>query len=350
MYNTRHIDIQYISLLSNRLDRFKIKKNNPFLANFRCPLCGDSRTSSTKARGYIYERQGSIFFRCHNCGASTTASNFIKTVDGQLWKEYKLDVLKEGGGRPKRPLEELAKVKTTPNPTILYKPFKGFKKVSQLVWDHPVKEYVLSRKIPNFFHSRMYLIPEFKAWTNSLVPGKFEPIKYEEPRLVMPFYDIDGSLIGYQGRSLDPDSETKLRYISIMLDEDRPKIYGLDQVDLEQTIYVTEGAIDSMFLPNALAMLGADVNLTKLGCPKDRFVFIYDNEPRNKDIVKRMQKVVNAGYRLCLWPESWGYNDVNEAVMAGVDTDRIEDVIKTNVVSGLRANMALTTWKRVGDD
>ena len=323
---------------------YKVKKTNPFLANFRCPFCGDSNKNKIKARGYVYERQGSLFYRCHNCGAGTTVANFIKQLDPLLYKDYCLECFAESGGKPKKSLEQLAPVKTTPNPTILYNPFKGHMKVSQLDPDHPSKQYVVSRKIPNFYHSRMYHVEKFKAFTNSLIPDKFtEPFTYDETRLVMPFYDFDGSLIGFQGRSFIPDD--KIRYISIMLDENRPKIYGLDTMNSKTIIYVVEGAIDSMFVPNSIAMLGSDVNLARLGLTPENFTFVYDNERRNKDIVKRMHRTISAGYPICLWPEM-EQKDINEMILAGYNDKWIKDCIDKNTVSGMKANLALTQWRK----
>jgi len=84
-----YIDTKYVNLLSSRLLLFKRK--NEGLYNFRCPFCGDSQKSKTKARGYFYQKRTDLFFRCHNCGESTTFSNFLKKLDGVLYKDYALE-------------------------------------------------------------------------------------------------------------------------------------------------------------------------------------------------------------------------------------------------------------------
>ena len=61
-----------------------------------------------------------------------------------------------------------------------------------------------------------------------------------------------------------------------MLDESRIKVYGLNRVDLNKTVYITEGPFDSMFIDNAIAMAGADVDWDLIK-GKDA-VFVYDNE------------------------------------------------------------------------
>ena len=105
-----YIDTKYVNILSSRLSLFKRKTNG--LYNFRCPFCGDSQKSKTKARGYFYQRRTDLFFRCHNCGQSSTFSNFLKQFDGETYKEYALERYKEG---------ITGKGHNTPDPKIKYK-------------------------------------------------------------------------------------------------------------------------------------------------------------------------------------------------------------------------------------
>lgn len=60
------VDKKYINLVSPMLESFKWKTET--LANCRCPICGDSKTNRTKARGYFYSKNNDMFYRCHNCG------------------------------------------------------------------------------------------------------------------------------------------------------------------------------------------------------------------------------------------------------------------------------------------
>ena len=88
------IDVKYINLLSAKLPKFKRKSD--YLFNFRCPHCGDSKKSSTKARGFVYRKKNDMFFKCHNCGMGQSLGNLIKFLDPIMYKEYALERFKDG--------------------------------------------------------------------------------------------------------------------------------------------------------------------------------------------------------------------------------------------------------------
>ena len=88
------IDSKYIGLVSSRLIKFKRVKSD--LYNFRCPICGDSKKNKTKTRGYLYTIKADVNFRCHNCGASMTFSNFLKEIDPIVHKQYVFERFKQG--------------------------------------------------------------------------------------------------------------------------------------------------------------------------------------------------------------------------------------------------------------
>jgi transcription elongation factor Elf1 len=339
-----HIDLKYSGILSTRLDRFSIKSNNPYKANMRCPICGDSQKSKTKARGWILEKDNRALYYCHNCSASLSLGNFLRAVDNNLYNDYVADTLLEKKLFQKdepRPLDSL--VKKRPKFQKGNSPLLRIKKVSSLQPDHPVKKYVEKRKIPTSQHYKLYYAPKFNKWVNSIIPRKLNE-KYDEPRLITPFIDEKGNLFGFAGRSFDPKAE--LRYITIMIDEDRHKIFGLDAIDFNKKYYVTEGQFDSMFLPNALAMAGADGNNNGLRNTENA-VFVFDNEPRNKEIVARMEKVLSRGDKVVIWPSNLEQKDINDMVLAGIKPVDIQMIIDNNTYYGLEGKLALTIWKRV---
>ena len=86
------VDSKYIGVVSSRLLKFKRVKAD--LYNFRCPICGDSQKHKNKARGYLYAVKADMNFRCHNCGASMTFSNFLKEVDPVVHKQYIVERVK----------------------------------------------------------------------------------------------------------------------------------------------------------------------------------------------------------------------------------------------------------------
>lgn len=330
--------MKYTNLLSVRLDRFKVKTYNPYKVNFRCPICGDSQVSKTKTRGWILEKNNKALFHCFNCNRSLTLRNFLKEVDMNLYNDYIIDSKIELG---------IKSEVTSPIDTITHKApqFKRFnspllkiKKVSQLDVIHPAKKYIEKRQIPHDKHYKLYYAPKFNSWVNSIIPNKLND-KFDEPRLVIPFIDKDGILFGFTGRSFKKEG---LRYLTIMLDESKPKIFGLDTVDFNKTYYVVEGPIDSLFLSNSVAMAGADGNshgLTNL----NNAVYVFDNEPRNKEICNRMESILDRGYKLCIWPDKLVYKDINDMILSNLDP---QSIIDSNTYSGLSGKLRLSYWRK----
>ena len=215
------------------------------------------------------------------------------------------------------------------------------KTVSQLNQEHPVHKYVLKRKIPNNKHYKLFYAPKFYKFVNECVPNKIKNITYDEQRLVIPFLDSSQNLIGFQGRAF---GKSQPKYITIMLDEDSPKIYGLDTVDWSQSVTIVEGPIDSMFIENSIAMAGADVS--KLNVDSE-LRFCYDNEPRSKEIVGRMESSINKGHSIVVFPNSIKEKDINDMILAGRSIDEIQSIITRNTYKGLTATAKLSEWRKI---
>ena len=338
------VDLKYSGILSTRLERYSVKSNTPYRANCRCPICGDSQKSKSKARGWILEKDNSAIYYCHNCGASLSLRNFLKTVDANLYNEYIVDIALEKGYKTReqhvvKPLETLTK--SRPKFTKKGSPLLKIKKVSSLNVSHPVKKYVEKRGIPASRQYKLYYAPRFEEWTNSLIPGKL-PEKQVKPRLVLPFINKKGNVFGYQGRAFDKES---IRYITIMLDESMPKIFGLDTVDFSKKYYVVEGPIDSLFIDNAVAMAGADGNISGLEHVNNA-IFVFDNEPRNAEIVRRMEKVLDKGQKLCIWPKNVVDKDINDMILSGIKPVDLQMMIDMNTYSGLEGKLQLSYWRK----
>lgn len=337
-----YVDIQYAQMVACRLDGYRIKSTAPYKINFRCPICGDSEKSQSKKRAWLIEkpRESTFYFFCHNCGESRSFSQFLKFIDIGMYNEWVTERFLKPAEKVKKKVELAIENKDLHKPPDFDSdPLKKIKKISQLEWNHPIKKYITRRMIEPNQHYRMYYTPKFRAWINTILPGKFEVIGKDEPRLVIPFLDGNGKMFGCSARGFDPDG---IRYYSIMFSE-MPKLFGLDTVDFRKTYHVIEGAIDSMFLSNALAMAGADGNVRGLK-NIHKAVFVYDAEPRNKEIHKRMEKIIDAGYQICIWPSNIPGKDINEMVMNGVAD--VEEVIVQNTYQGLTAKIKLTEWKK----
>jgi transcription elongation factor Elf1 len=328
------IDVKYANLVSSKLERFKVTSNNPYKAAFRCPICGDSKKSALKTRGCFFQKQDSVLFKCFNCGAGRNVASFLKEVDPLLYKEYVMEAYAN-----EETEKQTEKQPEKPN-YIGGAPLRKLKKISQLVWNHPAKLYVLNRKIPNTAHTKLYYCPKFASWTNTMIPQKLDASKHDNPRLIIPFIDENGVMFGYQGRSFDPND--KIRYITIMLSSDK-KIFGLDTVNFSKKHYIVEGPLDSLFLSNAIAMGGADINMDVLN---ENSVFVYDNEPRNPDIVKRINKVIDLGFKVCIWPRELKYKDINDMILGGMTKEQVMKMIDENTASGMIAMMKFNEWKK----
>jgi transcription elongation factor Elf1 len=330
------IDRTFLLRVSPKLQKFTQKKED--LYNFRCPLCGDSSKNKTKARGYVYRKKNDYFYMCHNCGASTNFYNFLDKVDSSLVKEYALERYKNetGANNYKKPDFDEFKTKTT------FKQKLDLPSISDLPDEHYAKTYVLSRGIPEEHHLNLYYAEDFKKFVESLDVEK-DGLKDNDPRLIIPFYDEEKNLVAFQGRSL---GESKLRYITIKLDQDNYKVFGLDRIDQDEMIYVVEGPIDSLFLKNAVAT--ADSNLMAVSKIFDRskVTLVYDNEPRNKELHKQMERAIEEHYNVVIWPEMIDKKDINDMILDGFSSDEIQDIISKNTFVNLRAKMEFINWKK----
>ena len=329
-----YTEIKYLNLLSTRLEKFKQRKD--YLWNFRCPICGDSEKNKNKVRGFVFRVKGDLLYKCHNCQYSAPLPHLIEVLDSSLYQQYRLEKFKEKNGfdpTKKNPKVNLEKIRSS-TPMFTKGQLPDVTSIDSLNNSHPAKEYLLNRQLPT---RTLYFTEKFKEWTNSIKPGTFEDVSNDESRIIIPFIDEKGNVFGYQGRSL---SSTGLRYITILIDESKPKIFGLERVDLNDTVYIVEGPFDSLLIPNAIAMAGADVS--RLNIDSD-VVYVYDNEPRNEQIVNRLIKHVYNGDKIVVWPNNIKEKDINDMVLSGLP---VQSIIESSVCSGLMAKLKLNDWKK----
>jgi GTPase SAR1 family protein/predicted RNA-binding Zn-ribbon protein involved in translation (DUF1610 family) len=320
------IDSKYIGLVSSRLQKFKRVKAD--LYNFRCPICGDSQKHKNKARGYFYQVKTNTNFKCHNCGASLSLNNFLKQIDSVLHKQYTMEKFKEGFTGKNFVVEEPKLEFTKP----VFKKSLDLPKASEVP---AAKEYLEKRKIDP---TQFYFTNKFKAWVNTQ-KQTFDTIGRDESRIIIPLYDTERNLIGFQGRSLVPNS---VKYITVMLKEEAPKVYGMDRIDTEKSVYVVEGPFDSTFIDNSIALCGSDGDLEYLKAYD--LIYAYDNEPRNKEIVSRIERCIGDNKRVVIWPRGIEQKDINDMVLAG---HNVMGIVTSNVYSGLEAKVQFNNWKKV---
>ena len=317
-----YIDLKFINNISSRLGQFK--KKTDYLFNFRCPHCGDSQKSKTKARAYLYRVKNDMFFKCHNCGMGQNLANFIKSVDPKLYEQYLLERYKKSATKfiDQTPIDDLKSIKDLPE-------------------DHPARLYCTNRKIPEKYFDKLFLSDKFMTLVNKVKPNTYKVIK-DHPRLIIPFYDTTGKIFAFQGRAFGKEQP---KYLTIKLDENRQKVYGLERINFQNPVQIVEGPIDSLFIDNCLAAGGADLFLRNK-IPNDQITYIFDNEPRNKEIVKRMYKVIEQDFNVVIWPEELQLKDVNDMILSGLTKIELQDIISNNTYSKLSALTKLNYWKK----
>ena len=320
------IDSKYIGLISSRLQKFKRVKTD--LYNFRCPMCGDSQRNKSKARGYFYQVKNNTNFKCHNCGASLSFNNFLKELDPTLYKQYTFEKFKEGHTGKNFVVEE-------PKFEFEKPTFKRKLDLPKASESLVAKQYLEKRKLDP---EKFYFAHKFKEWVNTQ-KKTFDTITRDESRIIIPMYSVEKNLIGFQGRSLGPSQN---KYITVMLDDDSPKIYGLEKIDTTNPIYIVEGPFDSEFVENSVALCGSDGDITSFNW--SNYIWVYDNEPRNREIVSKISKTIDRGEKVIIWPSSIIEKDINDMILSGLN---VMDVLKSNAYTGLEAKIKFNNWKKV---
>ena len=336
-----YIDQKYLNILSGQLERFTRKRED--LYNFRCPICGDSEKHQYKARGYVYRKTNGLYYRCHNCGAGMSLSNLIRDLNPGLHQQYVMDTYTSNSHSKSTPVErpkfkfETPEFKTSHTSTSL----DEIVSIDKLPEEHYCRQYVKGRNIPEEHYKNLYFAENFKEWVVGLEISKDDIYKhlYEEPRLVIPFFDSSRNMIAAQGRAL---GESDLRYITIKIDEHQPKIFGLDRIDKNKPIFVVEGPIDSLFIDNCIAVAGGDLTSALSHLIDCDLTFVYDNERRNRETVKKMESTIDRHHKVVIWPKYVREKDINEMILSGIN---VPDVLDTNTFYGLTAKTKMLEFK-----
>lgn len=337
------VDKKFINMISSKLELFAWKKEN--LAQCRCALCGDSKKNKRKTRGFFFAKGNDMFYKCHNCGASHTIYKFLDMVCPSLLKEYALERWKGGDNnlnafKKHTPLNFDAP-KFKPNNELL----ELIECVEHLPKEHPCRQFVEARKIPEIHYENLYFTENFLEFAQRIDAGVAAP---KDPRLVIPIFDADEQLIGIQGRALVTNSDT-VRYITIKANKQIERLwFGLDRVKDQKQVFVVEGPLDSLFLDNAIAMVGiCDGAFLPEELTGKRVIFAIDNEPRNPQVIAQMKKVIANGNEIVIWDGVVG-KDINDMIVAGKTKGQLVSIMSKCACSGAEALLKLNTWKKVG--
>jgi transcription elongation factor Elf1 len=339
------VESKYIGLISHRLRNFKRKQD--YLWNFSCPLCGDSKKNLLKARGYVYKKGNNLFYSCKNCGIGTSLGKLLENVDGSLYKEYVLERYKSGESGFSNFKEPTFNV---PSPRFdkLDKPkiFEHAEFCSNLSSEHFCLAYLKNRQIPKEFYSQLLFTSHYKKFIDALVPNHGKKL-IDDARVIIPFYDVYNNLIAVSGRALETSDKT-LRYITIRTTDSEEKlVFGMDRVSVHEPVRVVEGPLDSLFIKNCVASADANLAIVAENISAGKKVLIFDNEPRNKEIVKLMQESIKSNHNIVIWPNTIQAKDVNEMIMSGISVGEIESIISSNTFNGLQAQTKFVFWKKV---
>lgn len=330
------LDQKYLLLVGNKLPLFKKLKDSTY--NCRCIICGDSSKKKTKARGYFFPHNNSLRYKCHNCDASLSFGNFLKTADSLLYQQYSLEKYTEG-----KPLTKNDNTFKFEEPVFQKEERlidKIMDRLDKLPEDHEAILYCKTRKIPSSQFRKLYFIPNIKDVVQ-LNESYKESIRTEEPRLVLPMYDDINQLSGLICRAMRGEA---LRYLTIKIKENTPLIFGLNDVDKAKDVFVLEGPIDSLFIENSIAVAGTSVGkVNQTNLDKDKMVVVFDNQPRNKEVCKIISNTIENGFKVVIWPQNIMEKDVNDMVLAGKNVNKI---VKENVFCGLEAKAKFIAWKR----
>ena len=329
------VDHKYAQMISTKLLLFKRKSDRVY--NFRCPFCGDSQKNKLKARGYLFEKSGGLIYKCHNCDVGTNLGKLIELVDPSLARAYRLESFKDQSIANTESTFLIPKTVVERPPIILD---KMLSRLDQLPSHHRAVEYAKTRQIPKERWNDLYYARNFKE-LETLNPA-YEGRLAADERLVIPFRREDGLLTGVTGRAMGNSS---LRYATLRITDD-PLIYGLDRVERGKTIYVVEGPIDSMFLSNAIAAGGTDFTRALYDLSGENVVLIFDNQPRNKQVVKRIESFAQRGYAMVIWNSNWTSKDINDAVLSGSSVSQIEHILNNSTFKGLALKLAIRDWKK----
>ena len=332
-------------MISHRLRNFKRKQD--YVWNFSCPLCGDSKKNVLKARGYVYKKGNNLFYSCKNCGAGTSVGKLLEQVDGSLYKEYILERYKAGESGTSNYTKPTFNV---PSPRFdkldKQKQFQHAEFCSDLPSGHFCLDYLKNRQIPKDFYSQLLFTSHYKQFIDVLVPNHGKKL-VDDARLIIPFYDVYNNLIAVSGRALETNDKT-LRYITIRTTDSEDKlVFGMDRISVHEPVRIVEGPIDSLFVKNCVASGDSSLTTVADNISAGKKVLIFDNEPRNKEIVKLMQDSIKSNHNIVIWPNTIQAKDVNEMVMSGISVDEIEAIISSNTFSGLEAQTKFVFWKKV---
>lgn len=344
MFILQYIDKKYILILSNYLTLFSDNGNEVY--NFRCPYCGDSKKNKFKKRGYIVydKKKNGYFYKCWNCGTVRNLASFIKDQRPALYNEYRKDKFSSNFTKPAK--VEVPDFSTKPkfNTDIGTKLIRTLTPATD---NTKAYDYCKGRMLPQDKIDTLYYTDDITKITSQLDNYKEKRFRANDA-LVIPFRQT-GVITHLQLRILD--NKDSFKYVTIELNDTYEKVYGMDEVNPNECVYVFEGPIDSMFCNGiALAQGALHKKSSFLKSHFKKYVFVYDKDfVNNKDILASMQKCISMNEKVVLYDKTIlnsSAKDLNDIVKMGLVTD-ITKYLENNTYKGLPAKMYLNKIKQI---
>jgi len=319
------IQIKYLKYLP--LEQFTDKGGQKW--NFRCPVCGDSQQSATKKRGWARPHKNNLKIKCFNCDYSNSLQYFIKDHFPNFYSDYIKEIFDNSSYTPVKQSNVDLFATEYDNLNLL--------QIKDLPITHKASLYLRRRKLPENIIDNLYYSDNFSKWLNTEIEvGAINYQADQDRRIVIPFYNKYKKIFAMQGRTIDYADP---KVITHKTDKECDLVFGLDNVDFTKTVYVCEGAFDSVFIPNCIAVSGAMANLKNIlkYTHKDNIVIVPDNDFRNKYTDKFVSRFISQGYNIVIWDKKTPFKDINDGIIKGLTSDEIFAIIQEKTVKGLMA-------------
>ena len=316
------------------------------------PDCQKENDSRKKAGFFWSDKSSSYVYHCFKCGAAMKLSYFLKIY----FKDYYLNNFFNRNSRSYTKTKTncvssssstiaSVKIANTHVKELVNNLFEQKLLIPYAKCKDPdVQRYLLQRKIPLMRYDNFYLAKNFfninqqiKTLMNE--KGKvFEPQNLDDKRLVWMFKNRTNEIIALQGRKLEKGEP---RYMISKFGGNDRIIGNLENIDINNTVYVTEGYIDSLFLPNAVSLQGLHmpsiIYLLKELKVKE-LIIVFDNENNNEQIQMNIKTLAELSFKyenlkVCLFPKELRAigKDINDYIVKGnYSTDMILHTINNN--------------------
>jgi len=335
----KFLEIQYVNRLGVYLTNFKQVKSRNWVFSHTCETAKPGK--KLKARGSIYEIKENTTFnvKCFHCGYSVAFTTLLKETAPVLYDEYQLHRYRD---QPQKIVSDPVVVQEAK--TFVDANLEGLIPITKLAPTSAVMRWIDRRKIPRKHYKLMYVAKNFYKWASRYKP-EFKESKDDSPRLVLPYFDLHGRVIGFTARTFAPKVEP--RYIHLRLDKDIDFVYGTERIDPSKKIYVCEGQIDSFFVDNCVAVGGANYSTPFMNSIKSNCVIIPDSDwKRNSQVAKQLKKAIVAGFSVCMLPDNISGKDLNDIVKAGLTIEELKTIIDRHTYTGLTAQLEFAMNKK----